>query len=105
LEFISEYDFEIKHIQGKENKVDDAVERRVHKMHARTISMCKSNLIDRIYEFAKLDQHFKEIMKILQQGNSQQRIKYYELREDGILVYRGIIYVPNFPKLKNMVLR
>jgi hypothetical protein len=32
LDFISEYDFDIKHIKGKENKVVDALSRRVHEM-------------------------------------------------------------------------
>jgi hypothetical protein len=30
LEFLWEYDFDIKHIKGKENKVVDALSRRVH---------------------------------------------------------------------------
>jgi hypothetical protein len=33
IEFLSEYDFDIKHIKGKENKVVDALSRRVHLMH------------------------------------------------------------------------
>jgi hypothetical protein len=39
LEFLSEYDFDIKHIKGKENKVEDALNIRVHNMHAIAISM------------------------------------------------------------------
>jgi hypothetical protein len=39
LEFLCEYDFDIKHIKGKENKVVDAISGRVHKLHATTISM------------------------------------------------------------------
>jgi hypothetical protein len=39
LEFLSEYDFDIKHIKGKENKVVDALIRRIHLMHATVISM------------------------------------------------------------------
>jgi hypothetical protein len=39
LEFLSEYDFDIKHIRGKENKVVDALNRRMHEMHATSISM------------------------------------------------------------------
>jgi hypothetical protein len=39
LEFLREYDFDIKHIRGKENKVVDAFNRRVHELHATTISM------------------------------------------------------------------
>ena len=39
LEFLSEYDFDIKHIKGKEKKVVDALNRRVHELHATTINM------------------------------------------------------------------
>jgi hypothetical protein len=46
LEFLSEYDFDIKHIKGKENKVVDALRRRVHELHATTISMYQSDLKD-----------------------------------------------------------
>ena len=39
LEFLSEYDFDIKHIKGKENKVVGTLNRRVHLMYATTINM------------------------------------------------------------------
>jgi hypothetical protein len=39
LEFLCEYDFDIKHIKGKENKVVYALSRRVHELHATTIIM------------------------------------------------------------------
>jgi hypothetical protein len=39
LEFLSEYDFDIKHIKVKENKVVDAISIRVNLMDATTISM------------------------------------------------------------------
>jgi hypothetical protein len=55
LEFLYEYEFDIKHIKGKENKVDDALSRRVHELHATTISMCQTDLKRRIYEVANVD--------------------------------------------------
>jgi hypothetical protein len=39
LEFMSEYDFEIKHIKGKENQVVDALNKRAHEVHIATIIM------------------------------------------------------------------
>jgi hypothetical protein len=39
LEFLSKFDFDIKHIKGKENKVVDLLSRRVHEMNATSISM------------------------------------------------------------------
>jgi hypothetical protein len=48
LEFLGEYDFDINNTKGKENKVVDALNMRVHNMHATTIIMYKFDLKDRI---------------------------------------------------------
>jgi hypothetical protein len=104
LDFISEYDFDIKHIKGKENKVVDALNRRVHEMHATTISMYQSDLKDKILEAAKSDQKYMELKEKLQQGNLQQKVEDYKLENDEILRYRGRIYVPNSRELKNLIL-
>jgi hypothetical protein len=69
LEFLSEYDFDIKHIKGKENKVVDALNRRVHELHAIAICMYQSDLKDKILEATKLDLQYKELVGKLQQGN------------------------------------
>jgi hypothetical protein len=58
LEFLSEYDFDINHIKGKENKFFDAVSRRIHLMHATTISMHQSDLKSIILDVVVTDQHF-----------------------------------------------
>ena len=41
LEFLCEFDFEIKHIKGKENKVADALSRKVQEMHVESLSICQ----------------------------------------------------------------
>ena len=69
LEFLSEYDFDITHIKGKENKVVDALSRRVHEMYARAISMYQSYLKDKIIGAAKSDLQYNELVAKLQQGN------------------------------------
>ena len=68
LEFLSEYDFDIKHIKGKENKVVDALIRRVHEMHSKSISMYQSYLKLKMIEATKSDLQYKELMAKLQQG-------------------------------------
>jgi hypothetical protein len=102
LEFLSEYDFDIKHIKVKENKVVDAVNKVVH---ATTISMYQSDLKPIILEAAKPDLQYKELVAKLQRGNLQQKIEEYKLDNDEILMYRGRIYVPNSQELKSLVLR
>jgi hypothetical protein len=105
LEFLSEYDFDIKHIKGKENKVVDALRRRVHELHATTINMYQSDLKDGTTEAAKSDFQYKKLVAKLQQGILLQKIEEYKLDIDEILMYRGIIYVPNYQELKNLILR
>jgi hypothetical protein len=105
LEFLSEYDFGIKHIKGKENQVADALSRRAHEVHIAAINMYKIDPKDKIIATTNSDQHSVKIKETLQQGNFQQKINYYELKEDGILMYKGDVYVPKSSELKNAVLK
>ena len=66
LEFLSEYDFDIKHIKGKENKVVDALSRRVHELHAIDISMYQTDINNRVLEAASIDLQYKNLVVKLQ---------------------------------------
>jgi hypothetical protein len=85
--------------------VADALSRRVHEFHATTISMYQSNLKDKNTEAVKTYLQYKELVAKLQQGILQQEIEEYKVNNDEILMYRGIIYVPNSQELKNPILR
>jgi hypothetical protein len=98
--FVGDAPASIKHIRGKENKVVDALNRRMHEMHATTISMYQTYLCDKILEVSKSDLCYMDISVTLQQGMSQPKFEGYELREDGILMYRCRVYVPNDQELK-----
>ena len=39
LEFLCEFDFEIKHIKGKQNKVADALSMKVQEIHVASLSI------------------------------------------------------------------
>jgi hypothetical protein len=51
------------------------------------------------------DQHYLKIKEMLHQGNFQQKINFYEMKEDGILVFKGKVHVLNSNELENVVLR
>ena len=55
LEFLGEYDFDIKHMKGKENKVVDALNKRVHELRATTISMYQIDVKSKIMDIANID--------------------------------------------------
>ena len=54
LAFLREYDFEIKHIKGKENKVVDALSRNVVTSFVATIRSYKPDIEDKLEERIKL---------------------------------------------------
>ena len=66
---LSEYDFDIKHIKQKESKIVDALNRRMHIMHATTVSMHQSNLKSKILDVVVIDQHYQHVKESLQQEN------------------------------------
>jgi hypothetical protein len=68
LEFLCEYDFDIRHIKGKENKVADALSRKVHELHATTISMYKNRVLKiEFLEAANADLQYRDLVAKLQQ--------------------------------------
>jgi predicted S18 family serine protease len=105
LEFLSEYDFDINHIKGKEKKVVDSLSRRVHELHATSINMYQTDVKGIILEAAKSYLKYMESVTKLQQDKTQQKIEEYELVMDGILLYRNIVCVPNSSELKSAILK
>lgn len=83
LELLSEYDLDIKHIKEKENKIVDALSRRVHLMDATVVSIHQSKLKRIILDGLVTDRHYLQVKESLQQGYVQQKIKEYEIKEYG----------------------
>ena len=61
LQFLCEFDFEIKHIKGKENKVADALSRKVQEMHVASLSICQSDLRQQIVSHAAGDELYEQV--------------------------------------------
>jgi hypothetical protein len=101
LEFLCEYEFDIKYIKGKDNKVVDALSRKVHELHATAISMYRTELKDRILEAGNVDLQYKNLVTKLQQQESPQIEKGYALKT----LYKNRVYVPNNRELKLAILK
>jgi hypothetical protein len=48
MALLSEFDFEIKHIKGKKNKVADALSRCMKTIHLAAVSTCETNVRERV---------------------------------------------------------
>jgi hypothetical protein len=95
LEFLCKYDFDIRHIKGKDNKVVDALSRKVHELHATSISMYITEIKDRILEAANVDLQYKRLVARLQKHAKPQTKESYTLGTNGLLLYKNKVYVPN----------
>jgi hypothetical protein len=105
LECLSDYDFDIKHIKGKENKVVHTLSRGMHLMYSTTICMHQLDLKRIILDVDVIDQHYLQVKEILQQENVHQKIKEYDMKEDGLLMHKNRIYVPSVGEIRNLVLK
>ena len=66
LEFLCEFDFEIEHIKGKENKVADALSRKVQEMHVASISIFQIDLRQQITNRVTEDELYAQVKEKLQ---------------------------------------
>ena len=62
LAFLRKFDFEVRHIRGKENKVVDALRRRVHGLFEININRAESDLEQRIRTTCINDGDYTKIM-------------------------------------------
>ena len=104
LEFLCEFDFEIKHIKWKENKLLDALSKKVHEMHLESLSIFQSDLRQHIINHDVEDEMYVQIKDKSQQQIIEKRYEGYKLDEDGILTYKGRIYIPNVAYLRRVVM-
>jgi sulfur transfer complex TusBCD TusB component (DsrH family) len=105
LELLCEYDFEIKHIKGKEKKVADALNRKVHELHATTISMYRTDIKGRILEATNVDLQYRDLVAKLQQRERPQKKESYTLEADGLLLHKDKVYIPIVQELKLAILK
>ena len=100
MKFLCEFYFEIKHIKGKENKVADDLSR---KYLVAAMSICKSGLRTRYLEPSRKHDIYLQIKENFQQAKLDKKCEGYNLEEEDILVFKGILYIPNCVDLKKVI--
>jgi hypothetical protein len=102
-EFMSEYDFGISYIKGKENVVTDALSRRPCIF---SLVPLKVNLRERVLTQLQGDSLYLKVTSNLQSGR-QLNLMYqgYSLEEDGMLRYRGRMYIPEDGGIRSIILK
>ena len=92
LAFLSEYDFEIQHIKGKENKVVDALSRNVRLNFMEAINTYKIDLEERLEEGLRLYENRQKLQVRVRENLIESLSTGYSLNEKGLLLYIYIDY-------------
>lgn len=101
MEFLSEYDFGIEYIKGKENRVADALSKRRHLAAMVTI---KSNFREQVVQALPRDEQYERVKQALEQDPLDHRFSRYVFESDGILRFQGCMYIPSSAGLRELVL-
>eukprot|EP00253_Pinus_taeda_P004645 PITA_04645 len=89
---------------GKENRVADALSRKVQNLYEVSISGWKSPFREMIGKIAEQDVEYQQIKHQLQQSSNEKNQQGYELDDAGMLYYKKRLYVPNQNSIKNLIL-
>eukprot|EP00253_Pinus_taeda_P035941 PITA_35941 len=70
-DFLSGFDFEIKHLKGKENRVADALSRKVQCLCELSVSKWRNSLFEQIKAAINQDAEYKQIKQQVQQSDNE----------------------------------
>jgi hypothetical protein len=97
---LSEFDFEVRHIKGKENKVEDTLSRRVHGLFEINISRVESDLEQRIRTTIFNDENYTKVMAKLQKSTENSDKLALSIDKKGLLRFKNRLYIPDSVELK-----
>jgi hypothetical protein len=95
MALLSEFDFEIKHIKGKENRVVDSLSRSMKLIHFAVVSTYEIDIRERVKSAQETDAFFKTVKSYLEKEPTWMNYEGYQLLNDGLLNYKCRLYIPN----------
>ena len=103
MTFLSEFEFEVKHIKGKENKVADALSWRTHEVYEITLSEPEIYLLSRIKTVSIQDAEYVNLLNKIQK--EEVNLNGIEFRVDykGLNWFKERIYKPDVVYLKLLI--
>ena len=78
--------------------------RKVQEMHVASLSIFQADLRQQVVSHATGDELYEQVKGKLQQQSLEKRYEGYKLEEDGLLTYKGRIYIPDVAYLRRIVM-
>jgi hypothetical protein len=101
---LSEFDFEIKYINGKENRVVDALSRSMKVIHLAAVSTYETDVREKFKNVQETNAFFETVKLYLEQEPTGMKYEGYQLLNDGLLTYKGRSYILNCDELKRFMM-
>jgi hypothetical protein len=84
--------------------MDDSLGRSMKVIHFPTISTCESDIKERVKSAQAVDEFFKIVNSYLGREPTGMKYEGYQLLNDGMLTYKGRMYIPNCDDLNRFTL-
>ena len=104
MALLSEFNFEIKHIKGKENKVVDALSRSMKTIHLAAVSTYETNFKERVRNAQETYMFFQTVTLYLEQEPTGINYEGYQMIDGGLLTYKNRLYIPYCDDLNRFIM-
>jgi hypothetical protein len=104
MALLSEFDFEIKHIKGKENRVADPLSRSMKVVHLAAVSTGELDIKERGKSAQETYAFFMTVASYLKKEPRGLKYEGYHMFNYGLLTYKGILYILNCDELKRFIM-
>ena len=104
MDLLSEFDFKIKHIKGKENRVVDALSRIIKMIHLEVVRTCEMDVRKRVRNAQEIDAFFNTVTSYLRQEPTGLKYEGYHMLDGGMLTYQNKLYIPSCDDLKRFIM-
>ena len=104
MAFLSEFDFEVRHIKGKENKVADTLSQRTHGISEIISSHGISELKDKVKVASTQDANYNKLLSKLQNHEINLDGAAFKVDQKGFIWFKDRLYVPNVLEIKLFIM-
>jgi hypothetical protein len=104
MDLLSEFDFEIKNIKGKQNRVANSLSRSMKVVHLDTVSTSELDIKERVKSAQEMNAFFNIVTSYLKQEPTKMKYEVHQMFNDGLITCKGRLYILNCDKLKRFIM-
>jgi hypothetical protein len=104
MALLSEFDFKINHVKGKENRVVDALSKSVKMIHLETMNTYKMDVKERVHNAQEIEAFFKTMKSYLKKDPTWIKYEGYHMLDEDMLTYKKKLHTPSCDELNRFIM-